>query len=42
MTDAELVTTRRVSRNDLILEDVFRLSIQLVSQLVDPGNLILR
>lgn len=35
MKDAERDTTHRASRNDLVLEDVFCFSIQLVSKLVD-------
>ena len=33
-------TTRRVSRNDLILEHVFCFAIQLVSQFIDASDLI--
>lgn len=39
--DGEPGTTPRASRNDLIPEDVFCLTIQLVSQFVDATNFIL-
>ena len=35
-------TARRVSRDDLILEDFLRLSIQFVRQFVDPRDLVSR
>jgi hypothetical protein len=40
MKDAEPGTTHHVSRNDLVLENVLRFSIQLVSELVDPSDLV--
>jgi hypothetical protein len=33
-------TTRRASRNDLVLEDVFRLTIQFIRELIDSLDLV--
>jgi len=40
MKDAERDATHRVSRNDLILENIFRFSIELVRELADPSYFI--
>lgn len=40
MKDAERDTTHHASRDDLILEDFFRFSIQLVSKLVDQSYFV--
>ncbi len=41
MKDAEPDTAHRASRNDLVLEDFFCFSIQLVGKLIDPSYLVL-
>jgi hypothetical protein len=42
MKGAERDTTHRASRNDLVLENIFCFSIQLVSELVDPSDFVLQ
>lgn len=40
MMDAEHDTTHRASRNNLVLENIFCFSIQLVRELVDPSYFV--